>query len=184
MLALYIALGVLGGLLLIWFIYGFNKMIRYRNAADKALSNMDVFFKKRYDLIPNMVNTVKGYMEHEKNLITEVTEARAEAMNTKKGRKRAFAESKLGDALGNMVAVAENYPDLKASANFIELQNTLSKMENEIAQAREAYNDAATELNTHRELFPDSIVSFLMGVKKYPLFKAKRRERKNVKVKF
>ena len=184
MIALYIALGVVGFLLLIWFVFEFNIFIRLKNRADRELSNMDVYFKKRYDLIPNLVETVKGYMKHEQGLITSVTEARASVSPSFKGEKRAKVEAKLGGAVDNLFAVAENYPDLKANASFLDLQCRLSVMETEIAAAREQYNIAATELNTKRETFPASIVAFLMGIKKRTLFKARRRERKNVKVKF
>ena len=109
MIALYVALGVLGALLLAWFIFEFNRLTRLKNKVDKELANMDVFFKKRYDLIPNLVNTVKGYMKHEQNLITEVTEARAAAQATKKGEKHARAEANVGAAVDKLFAVAENY---------------------------------------------------------------------------
>ncbi len=181
---LYIVLGVIGGVFLLWFIYEFNIFIKLKNKTDKALSNMDVYFKKRHDLIPNLVNTVKGYMKHEQEVIEEVTRARADAVATKKGEKKARAEAKLGAVVSSLIAVAENYPELKASDNFLDLSNQLSKMEMEIADARENYNEAATQLNTKRETFPTSIVAFLMGLRKRTLFKASRRERKNVKVKF
>lgn len=184
MLTLYILLGVLGGALLIWFVYEFNKFIVLKNKTDKALSNMDVFFQKRHDLVPNLVESVKGYMKHEQNLIQEVTEARASAIASKKGEKKARAESKLGTAVGSLIAVSENYPEIKASQNFLDLTAQLSKIESEIADARQAYNDVATEFNTKRESFPDSIAAFLMGLKKRTLFKASWLERKNVKVKF
>ena len=184
MIALYIALGIVGFLLLVWFVFEFNKFIVLKNKVDKELSNMDVFFKKRYDLIPNLVNTVKGYMKHEQSLIEEVTKARASASPSFRGEKRAKAEARLGGAVDNLFAVAENYPDLKANTVFLDLQTQLSAMENQIASAREQYNSVATELNTKRESFPASIVAFLMGLKKRTLFKARRRERKNVKVKF
>ena len=185
MLALYIALGIGGGLLFFWFVFEFNRFVKLKNKCDKALSNMDVYFKKRYDLIPNLVNTVKGYAAHEKSVLSEVTEARTNAMRgEKKGEKRAKAEARVGTALGNVLAVAENYPELKANENFLQLSNELSRMELEIANAREAYNEVATEFNTARESFPRSIAAFLMGLGKRTLFKAKRRERKNIKVKF
>jgi len=184
MIALYIALGVVGFLLFVWFVFEFNIFIKLKNKVDKELSNMYVFFKKRYDLIPNLVNTVKGYMKHEQTLITEVTEARAAASSSLKGEKRAKAEARLGSAVDNLFAVSESYPDLKANTVFLDLQAQLGSMENQIAAAREKYNEVATELNTKRESFPASIVAFLMGVKKRTLFKARRKERKNVKVKF
>lgn len=184
MIALYIALGIVGFLLVLWFVFEFNKFIRLKNVLDRELSNMDVFFKKRYDLVPNLVNTVKGYMKHEQNLITEVTEARASIAPTSKGEKRARAEARLGGAVDNLFAVAENYPDLKANTLFLDLQNQLAGLEREIAGAREQYNAVATDFNTKRESFPSSIVAFLMGLRKRTLFKARRRERKNVKVQF
>ena len=184
MIALYVALGVLGALLLAWFFFEFNRLTRLKNKVDKELANMDVFFKKRYDLIPNLVNTVKGYIKHEQNLITEVTEARAAAQATKKGEKHARAEANVGAAVDKLFAVAENYPDLKANENFLDLQNQLAKMEGEIANAREKYNEVATEFNTRKEQFPSSIAAFLMGLRKRTLFKARRRERKNIKVSF
>lgn len=183
MTALYIVLGVLGGLLFLWFVFQFNAFIKLKNLTDKALSNMDVYFQKRHDLIPNLVETVKGYMKHESNLIEEVTAARANAVG-KKGEKKAKAEAKVGAALGSIMAVAENYPEIKANENFLDLANQLSKMEGEIATARQAYNEAATQFNTKRESFPSSIAAVLMGLKKRTLFKAGHFERKNVKVKF
>ena len=184
MIYLYIGLGVLGALLFAWFVFEFNRLIRLKNKVDKELANMDVFFKKRYDLIPNLVNTVKGYMKHEQNLIAEVTEARAAASGSMKGEKHARAEAKVGAAVDKLFAVAENYPNLKANENFLDLQSQLGKMESEIAAAREKYNEVATEFNTRRESFPSSIAAFLMGLRKRTLFKARRRERKNVKVSF
>ena len=181
---LYIVLGILGALLLIWFIIQFNKFIKLKNNTDKALSNMDVFFQKRHDLIPNLVESVKGYIKHESNLIEEVTLARSNAISEKKGEKKARAEYKLGNALGNLIAVAENYPDIKARQNFLDLCSRLSIMEGEIAEARQAYNQAATDFNIKRETFPDSIAAFLMGLRKRTLFKAGWKERKNIKIKF
>lgn len=169
---------------LVWIVVVFNQFIRLKNSANEALSNMDVYFKKRHDLIPNLVNTVKGYAKHEAQVFQNVTEARTEAISAKAGEKKAKAEAKVSATISSLFAVAENYPDLKANTNFLDLQNQLSKMETEIAGTRMTYNEKATNFNNLRETFPSSIVAFLMGVRKRTLFKADWGDRKNIKVEF
>ena len=160
MTALYVA-GGLVLLLVLWFIAIYNGLVGRRNQKDNAWSQIDVQLKRRHDLIPRLIETVKGYMKHERGVLEEVTRARTEAISAEgKGPAAAgLAESLLGAALGKMMILVENYPDLKANQNFLSLQEELVSTENRIGFARQAYNDAATRYNTAREVFPANLIS-------------------------
>ncbi len=146
-------------LVVLYFIGVWNGLVRLRNEMRNGWSQIDVQLKRRHDLIPNLVNAVKGYMQHERSTLEAVTQARAAALDASGPAAVGHAESMLGMALGRLFALAENYPDLKASQNFLGLQEELSSTENKIAFARQAYNDAATRYNTAREVFPANMIS-------------------------
>ena len=161
-------------MLFYWGVGVFNGLITLRNRVKNAFSQIDVQLKRRYDLIPNLVEAVKGYMGHEKGTLEAVISARAAAFTANKAaaadptnpeamKSLAAAESNLGGALGRLMAVFESYPDLKANQNVMQLQEELTSTENKIAFARQAYNDAVMTYNTRREVFPANIVAGLCG---------------------
>jgi len=137
----------------------YNRLIRYRNQTDNAWHQIDVQLKRRYDLIPNLVETVKGYASHEKEVLEKVTEARAMGINARSVGEQAQAENAITQALKSLFAVAENYPDLKANQNFLMLQEELSGTESKIAFARQFYNDSVMSYDTTRQKFPNNIVA-------------------------
>lgn len=178
-----IILVVLAGLVF-WVIGVFNSLVVLKNRAKEAWSDIDVQLKRRYDLIPNLVETVKGYATHERELLEKVTQARASAMGAKGTHDKAEAENMLSSTLKSLFAVSENYPDLKASTNFLELQRELSDTENKIQAARRFYNTNVRDLNIKIEIFPANLVANMMGFKQMELFEAGEQEKEPVKVKF
>ena len=159
----------------------YNSLISKRNMVDNAFASIDTMLKKRYDLIPNLVNTVKTYMKHEHDTLTEITRLRAKAMNASPDEQADLDKKITGLMRGIMVAV-ENYPELKANENFMHLQASLNNIEEQIAAARRAYNAAVTEFNTSIQIFPNSIFAGMMGLKPKKLFEIPPEERKNVDV--
>lgn len=162
----------------------YNGLVRARNMVSNAWSQIDVQLKKRSDLIPNLIEAVKGYMKHERETLKEVTEARTKFLNAKTMGEKAKASNMLTDALKSIFAVAESYPKLEASANFKHLQEELSDIEGKIAYARQFYNDSVLEYNNSIQVFPNSMVAGPFGFAKREFFEASGEERKNVKVKF
>jgi len=162
----------------------YNSLIRLKNKVKNAWAQIDVQLKKRFDLIPNLVDTVKGYAKHEKTVLKEVTEARNMMMKASDVKGKAAAENQLAGALKTLFAVSENYPDLKASANFLQLQEELSGMESKIAYARQFYNDMVMRFNTKIQLFPNNIFAGMLNFKEEQFFETAGKERENVKVKF
>ena len=163
----------------------YNRLVVLRNRVDDSWAQIDVQLKRRYDLIPNLVETVKGYASHEKELFERVTEARANAINASGVAKQAEAENMLSSTLKSLFAVAENYPDLKASQNFMMLQEELSGTESKIAYARQFYNDTVMKLNTKTETFPSNMIASTFGFSKREYFEIKEEaEREPVKVDF
>ena len=148
----------------------YNRLIRLRNKVEEAWAQIDVQLQRRHDLIPNLVNTVKGYAEHEKSVFEEVTAARAAAVSAQGAAAAGQAEDALGAALGRLFAVAENYPQLKADANFRQLQEELSDTEDKVAFARQYYNDNVREWNTRISSVPDMLVARMMGAQKAEYF--------------
>lgn len=148
----------------------YNRLIRLRNKVEEAWAQIDVQLQRRHDLIPNLVNTVKGYAEHEKSVFEEVTAARAAAVSAQGAAAAGQAEDALGAALGRLFAVAENYPELKADANFRQLQEELSDTEDKVAFARQYYNDNVREWNTRISSVPDLLVARMMGAEKAEYF--------------
>jgi len=167
-----------------WLILLYNGLIRLKNRTSEAWSDIDVQLKRRYDLIPNLVETVKGYAKHEKELLENVTKARAAAMGAKGIGEKAKAENMLSQTLKSLFAVSENYPDLKASQNFAKLQDELSDTENKIQAARRFYNGNVRDFNIQIQVFPKNLVAGVLGFKKYDFFATDEKEREAVKVKF
>lgn len=145
--------------IVLWVVFAYNRFVSLRNRAEEAWADIEVQLKRRYDLIPNLVNTVKGYATHEASAFENVTRARAAAMNAGTLGDKAAAENMLSGALKSLFAVAEAYPDLKANVNFLELQRELSDTENKIQAARRFYNTNVRDLNTGIESFPGNIIA-------------------------
>ena len=164
-------------LLVVWGISLYNNLVRLRNNRENAFANIDVQLKQRHDLIPQLVATVKGYAEHEKALLTRVTEARAAAMQATGINDKIQAENQLSSALAGLRVSLEAYPDLKANQNFLQLQNEISDVENKLASTRRYFNSATRELNNAVESFPSSIVAGMKGFTKQPMFEVPKEER-------
>jgi LemA protein len=172
-------------ILVIALIAMYNNFVRLRNRVEEAFSTMDVYMKKRFDLVPNLVETVKGYAAHERGTLDEVTSARSMIQNATTPEQRMQGESMLTNTLRSLFAVAENYPDLKANANFMDLQNQLAQLEDEIAQSRKYYNAIVREFNTATETFPSVIVAKLFRFERKPMFEVDdEAERKAPQVQF
>lgn len=153
-------IGIIGiAVIILWVILIYNSLVRLKNQALEAWSGIDVQLKRRYELIPNLVNTVKGYRTHEQTTLSEVTELRAQAMNAQSLAEKAQAESTLSLGLGKLLAVAENYPDLKANEIFLELQKNLSEIEDNIQNARRYYNGVTRDYNSKIQSFPSNIIA-------------------------
>ncbi len=172
------------GIIVIWLIVVYNRLIVLRNRTKEAWSDIDVQLKRRHDLIPNLVETVKGYAAHERQLFEKVTEARTRAMGAKTIKEKGDAENVLSSTLKSLFAVAESYPDLKASANFLELQRELTDTEDKIQAARRFYNTNVRDLNISIETFPSSLIAGMLGFSRMEFFGAEEGERQPVKVKF
>lgn len=172
-------------LLVLWAIILYNNFVKLRNRTKEAWADIDVQLKRRYNLIPNLVETVKGYAVHEKELFEKVTKARTMAMGAQAPKERGEAENILSGTLKSLFAVSENYPDLKASTNFLELQRELRDTEDKIQAARRFYNGNVRDLNTKIESFPNSIIASMFNFEKMELFELKApEERETPKVKF
>lgn len=163
-LGLMIAIGIVV-LLIFYLISIYNALVALRNQVDNAWSQIDVQLKRRHDLIPNLVETAKGYVQHERQTLEKITEARAKAMQAHSVAEAAAAERQLTDALSKFMLVVENYPDLKANQNFLALQETLTSTENKIAYARQGYNDQVLFYNNKIQMFPSNIIASLFGFK-------------------
>ncbi len=172
MIALIVLLVIAAVLLLVilYVIGTYNVFVGLRNQVDNAWSQIDVQLKRRHDLIPNLVETAKGYMQHERGTFEAVTNARAQAMGAKTVAESAKAEGTLGDALSKFMLVVENYPELKANQNFLALQEELSSTENKIAFARQAYNDQTMFFNNRIQMFPSNIVAGVFSFTKRDFF--------------
>lgn len=168
---------------LIYAIIIYNELVRLRNDNDRAWANIDVLLKQRHDEIPNLVETVKGYMQHERQTLLAVTEARAASMSAATVGQKAQADLLLGGALRGLFAVAENYPQLKANDNFLKLQNRISELEERIADRREFFNDDVNTYNTRINQIPDMLLAGLMSLKPREMFKVSEEDRRLVEVK-
>jgi LemA protein len=181
----WIILAILAAVVL-WFIWAYNSFVRMVNRAKEAWADIDVQLKRRYDLIPNLVNTVKGYAAHESTAFEKVTEARSRAMTATGTAQKGQAEHQLTDVLKSVFAIAEAYPDLKANQNFLELQRELSDTENKIQAARRFYNTNVRDLNTGIESFPNNVIASIFKFSQMEFFDldANSAEREPVAVKF
>ena len=168
----------------IWIIAVYNGLITLRNRTDEAWSDIDVQLKRRYDLIPNLVETVKGYARHESETFEKVVRARSAAMGAQGTEARAEAENALSQTLKSIFALAESYPDLKASQNFLQLQNDLKDTEDKIQAARRFYNGNVRDFNTKIQVFPNNLIAARLKFSKYGFFEIAEGERANVQVKF
>ena len=154
-----VVIGALILLVIVWYIACANNFVRLKNNIEEAFSTMDVYLKKRFDLIPNIVETVKGYAKHEKETFAEITAARAGVGSAKTANEKIKAENRMSQAITSLFAIAENYPELKANTNFLDLQNQLKVIESEIANSRKYYNACVKAYNIKIDIFPSSIVA-------------------------
>lgn len=175
---------VIIAIIIVWLIAIYNGLVLVRNRSKEAWSDIEVQLKRRYDLIPNLVEAVKGYASHEKDLFEKVTQARSNALSAESVEDKAKADNMLTGTLKSLFAVSEAYPDLKANANFLELQRELSDTENKIQAARRFYNSNVLVLNTKVESFPSNIIANLFNFKKSEFFEIEESEKEPVKVKF
>jgi len=171
-------------ILILWIIMMYNGLVKLKNRVDEAWSDIDVQLKRRYDLIPNLINTVKGYAAHEKELFEKVTEARTAAMGAQTPEAKEKAENALSGTLKSLFAVAVAYPDLKANQNFLELQRELTDTEDKIQASRRFYNGNVRDFNTKIETFPTNIFAGMLHFIKREFFQAENSEKENVKVEF
>jgi len=182
-----IILLALAGLIIVvglWLVTSYNGLVALRQSAKNAWAQIDVQLKRRHDLIPNLVNTVKGYAAHEKETFERVITARARATSATSPGEAIKAEGELSSALARLLAVSEAYPELKANQNFIALQEELTSTENRIAYARQFYNDSVAKLNTQIQIFPTVVIAGMFGFKEEPFFEAPSEEKESPTVKF
>lgn len=183
MATLWIIIGIVA-LLIIIFISIYNGLVRLKNQVKNSWAQIDVQLKRRNDLIPNLIETVKGYAKHEKTVFENVTKARTAMLNATGVEDKAAASNQLTGTLKSLFAVAENYPQLKANENFLQLQEELAGTENKIAYSRQHYNDMVMRFNTKMELFPNNLFVTMLNFQKQEMFKTEEAERQNVKVQF
>ena len=188
MIGLIISLAILALIIIVlvaWYVGTYNAFIQLKADIPKALANIDVLLKQRHDELPKLIASVKGYMKHEKGTLTELTQARTAWMKAKTIEHKAKLDNQISSALKTIFAVAENYPQLRASENFQHLQQRISGIENELADRREFYNDSTTTFNVRIKQFPANIVAKNMGLTtEFKVFQASTQETKDVEVKF
>lgn len=178
---LYIIIGIIV-LLLIYILVTYNKLVESNNIVREAFSTMDIYLKKRWDLIPNLVEIVKGYAKHEKDVLNQITTLRTNNYQNMSIDKKINVNEQLTQGISKIIAISENYPDLKASQNFLELSRDLTKIEDEIANSRKYYNGSVRIFNTKIQVFPNNIIAKIFGFKEANMFEANADERNNVKV--
>ena len=171
-------------LIVLWIIITANKLTRKRMKAEQAFADMDVYLTQRYDLIPNLVSTVKGYSKHEKETFEAVVKARNAAVSATDMNAKIDADNNVTEAIGKLFALAEAYPELKANENFLKLQEDLKDTEDKITYARQFYNDSAMSYNNLIQMFPSNIVASIFGFKKYNYFEASEKDKETPKVSF
>lgn len=172
------------GLCILFVIFLYNSLVKLKNQVKNAWAQIDVQLKRRNDLIPNLVETVKGYMKHEKTTLENITKARSAILSAKTIEEKAKASNQLTQTLKSLFAVSENYPDLKASQNFLQLQEEITGTENKISYSRQHFNDIVMLFNTKIEVFPNNIFASMLNYKQEKMFEAAEEEKKNVKVSF
>lgn len=179
---LYIVIAIVVVLLLLVF-STYNSLVKLNNRVEEAFSTMDVYLKKRWDLIPNIVETVKGYAKHEKETLEEVIHLRNNSYDKMTTNDKVDVNNKISQGITKLMAIAEAYPELKANENFKDLSNQLTKVEDDIANARKYYNGTVRNFNDKVEMFPSNIVAGMLGYKTKNMFEASENERENIKVK-
>lgn len=185
-----IAFGLIGivlfvlAILVVWGIMIYNRIVALKKKVEETWSIIEVQLKRRYDLIPNLVETVKGYMKHEKETLTKVAELRSAIMNAPTRAERLKADNMLAGTLKSLFAVAENYPALRANENFLKLQESLEDTENRVSYARMSYNSTVRDYNTYIALIPNSFVASMIGAKPEPFFEAGEEAKQAPKVQF
>ena len=180
---IYLIIGVIA-LLVIYVLVTYNVFVKMKNRVDESFSTMDVYLKKRWDLIPNIVETVKGYAKHEKSTLSDVIKLRNGAYDNMSSDEKIKANQQLSKGITKIMALAEQYPDLKANENFKDLSTQLTKIEDEIANSRKYYNGTVRTYNDKIEMVPSNIVAGIFGFKTRTMFEVDAAERENVKVKF
>ncbi|MGN0342716.1 MAG: LemA family protein [Roseburia sp.] len=182
----WIILGVIAIVLIltvIGLVSGYNDLVTLRNRVDNQSAQVDVQLKRRAELIPNLLETVKGYAKFEKSTLTDITELRSRVINAKSTGDACAADAKLSRVCSQVLAIGESYPELKANTNFLKLQEELSETENKIGMARQFYNDTVTKYNTAIQMFPKSVAAGIFGFKKRDLLEIAAEERESVKIK-
>ena len=181
----FIVIAAIGAVVVLWGVGAYNAFVKMRNVVEEAFSTMDVYMKKRYDLIPNLVESVKGYAAHESGTFEKVVQARNIAQQATTVEEKLAAENALTGTLRSLFALAESYPDLKANQNFLDLQSQLQKVEEDIANSRKYYNAVVKEYNTKAEQFPSNFIANMFNFTRKPMFEMENEaERQNVKVEF
>ena len=183
MMWLYITIAIVV-VILLFVLSTYNGFVTLNNKVEEAFATMDVYLKKRWDLIPNIVETVKGYAKHEKDTLKEVINLRNGAYDKMSNEEKVEANQKISQGISKIMALAEAYPDLKANENFNDLSNELSKIEEDIANSRKYYNATVRQFNTKAQMFPTNIVANMFNFKSKKMFEATENERENVKVEF
>lgn len=183
MMWLYITIAIVV-VLLLFVLSTYNGFVTLNNKVEEAFATMDVYLKKRWDLIPNIVETVKGYAKHEKDTLKEVINLRNGAYDKMSNEEKVEANQKISQGISKIMALAESYPDLKANENFKDLSNELSKIEEDIANSRKYYNATVRQFNNKAQMFPTNIVANMFNFKSKKMFEATENERENVKVEF
>ena len=178
---IYIAIGVFV-VFLLWIFITYNNFIKLNNKVEEAFSTMDVYLKKRWDLIPNIVETVKGYAKHEKSTLEEVINLRSSSYDDMNTNDKLNVNNKLSQGISKLMSIAESYPELKAHENFKDLTNQLTRIEDDIANARKYYNGTVRIFNDKVQMFPSNIMAGIFGYKVKDMFEASANERENVKV--
>ena len=179
-----IILGIIVAVVFFYVVSVYNKIVKLNNAVSEAFSTMDVYLKKRWDLIPNIVETVKGYAKHEKDTLAEVINLRNGAYASMSDDEKIKTNVQLSSGISKIMALAESYPELKANENFKDLSNQLSKIEDDIANSRKYYNGTVKTFNNTIQIFPNNFISGIFGFKPKAMFLADEAERQNVNVKF
>ena len=175
---------IIVAIILIWFVGTYNMFVKLKNSLNEAFSTMDVYLKKRWDLIPNLVETVKGYVKHEKSTFEKVVELRNMPYSGLQNDEKLALNTQLSSSLAKLLAVAENYPDLKASQNFIDLSGQLAQIESDIANSRKYYNAIVKEYNNAVQTIPSNIIASICQYKTAKMFEIDESQRENVQVKF
>ena len=178
-MTIFIIIAVIA-VLVVWGISIYNNLVKLRNNRENAFANIDVQLKRRHDIIPQLVATVKGYAQHEKELLERITQARSAAMSANTINEKIEAENQLSSALAGLKVSVEAYPDLKANQNFLQLQTEISDIENKLAATRRFFNSATRELNNAVQTFPSNIFAGMFGFQKEPMFEVPKEERATI----